>query len=199
MLTDWKQLVSFLMEQREVLHMRRTNQIQLRQMVYAAMFGALTAIGSLIVIPLQPLPITLQTLFTGLAGALLGGYTGALSQVIYVLLGLIGLPVFAGGKAGLGTLLGPSGGYLIGFIVGAYVVGKIIEVKKNPGLAWIVMALIAGNLVIYTLGTIQLAVVGNFSWVKALLVGVVPFLIGDFFKLLAAAWLTFKLRQHIRF
>lgn len=175
-----------------------TSNSPLRRMVYAAMFGALTAIGSLIVIPLQPLPITLQTLFTGLAGVLLGGYTGALSQIIYVLLGIIGLPVFAGGKAGLGTLLGPSGGYLLGFIAGAYVIGKIVETKREPGSVWLVMALVAGNLVIYMLGTLQLALVAHFSLLKAVMVGVVPFLIGDLLKLLTAAWLGLKLRRHIR-
>ncbi len=176
--------------------MVKTNN-PLRRMVYAAMFGALTAIGSLIVIPLQPLPITLQTLFTGLAGVLLGGYTGALSQVVYVLLGVIGLPVFAGGKAGLGTLMGPSGGYLIGFIVAAYVIGKIVEVRKEPGLAWIGLSLVVGNLVIYALGVAQLSLVAHISITKALLVGVVPFLFGDLLKLVAAALIALKLRNKI--
>ena len=177
--------------------MIRTRTNPLRRMVYAAMFGALTAIGSFIVIPLQPLPITLQTLFTGLAGVLLGGYTGALSQIVYVLLGIIGLPVFAGGKAGLGTLLGPSGGYLIGFIVGAFIIGKIVQARREPGLAWIVLALVVGNVVIYTLGTLQLSLVAHFSLLKSLLVGVVPFLIGDLLKLMAAAWLALKLRKNV--
>jgi len=177
--------------------MVKTNN-SLRRMVYAAMFGALTAIGSLIVIPLQPLPITLQTLFTGLAGILLGGYTGALSQVVYVLLGVIGLPVFAGGKAGLGTLMGPSGGYLIGFIVGAYVIGKIVEVRKEPGIAWIGLSLVVGNLVIYTLGVAQLSLVAHLSISKALMVGVVPFLFGDMLKLVTAALIALKLRDKIK-
>ena len=167
-------------------------------MVYAAMFGALTAIGSLIVIPLQPLPITLQTLFTGLAGVLLGGYTGALSQVVYVLLGVIGLPVFAGGKAGLGTLMGPSGGYLIGFIVAAYVIGKIVESRKEPGLAWIALSLVVGNLVIYALGVAQLSFVAHLSITKALLIGVVPFLIGDLLKLVTVTLIAHKLRNKIK-
>ncbi|MCB8817151.1 biotin transporter BioY [Desulfosporosinus shakirovi] len=173
-------------------------QNSLRRMVYAAMFGALTAIGSLIVIPLQPLPITLQTLFTGLAGVLLGGYTGALSQIVYVLLGVIGLPVFAGGKAGLGTLMGPTGGYLIGFIVAAYIIGKIVEVRKAPGFAWISLSLIVGNLVIYTLGVAQLSLVAHLSIPKALLAGVAPFLIGDLLKLVAATLIALKLRNKIQ-
>lgn len=176
--------------------MVKTNN-PLRRMVYASMFGALTAIGSLIVIPLQPLPITLQTLFTGLAGVLLGGYAGALSQVVYVLLGVIGLPVFAGGKAGLGTLMGPSGGYLIGFIVAAYVIGKIMEVRKEPGIAWIGLSLVVGNLVIYALGVAQLSLVAHISITKALLVGVVPFLIGDLLKIVTATLIALKLRNKI--
>ena len=176
--------------------MIQTNS-QLRRMVYAAMFGALTAIGSLIVIPMQPVPITLQTFFTGLAGVLLGGYTGALSQVVYVLLGVIGLPVFAGGEAGLGTLLGPKGGYLIGFIIAAYVVGKMVESRKESGLVWITISLVVGNLVIYALGVMQLSLVAHLSIVKALLLGVVPFLIGDLLKIVAAALISLKLRNNI--
>lgn len=176
--------------------MLRTQRISLRQMVYAAMFGALTAIGAFIVIPLQPVPITLQTFFSGLAGVLLGGYAGALSQIVYILLGIIGLPVFAGGKAGLGALLGPSGGYLIGFVVGAYVIGKIVEARREAGFPWIVLALVAGNLMIYALGTMQLSLVAHLSLAKAMLVGVVPFLVGDLLKLLATAVLAVKMKNY---
>ena len=77
--------------------------------------------------PLYPVPLTLQTLFTYLAGAVLGPSLGALSQVIYILLGGIGLPVFAGGKAGFGTLLGPTGGYLFGFIAASFAIGKLSD------------------------------------------------------------------------
>ncbi|MDA8224125.1 MAG: biotin transporter BioY [Desulfitobacterium hafniense] len=170
----------------------------LRRMVYASMFGALTAAGSLITIPMQPVPITLQTLFTGLAGVLLGGYAGALSQVVYVLLGVIGLPVFSGGKAGLGTLMGPTGGYLIGFIVAAYVIGKMVEAKKELGLAWLGLSLVVGNLVIYTLGVAQLSLVAHLSIPKALLAGVVPFLVGDVLKLVATALIGLKLRNQVK-
>jgi len=178
--------------------MIQSNHSQLKRMVYAAMFGALTAIGSMIVIPMQPVPITLQSLFSSLAGFLLGGYTGALSQIVYVLMGVIGLPVFAGGKAGLGILLGPTGGYLIGFIVAAYVIGKMVEARKESGLVWITISLVAGNLVIYTLGVMQLSLVAQISVVKALLAGVVPFLIGDVLKLAAAALIAYKLRNIIK-
>ena len=170
----------------------------LKRMVYAAMFGALTAIGAFIVIPLQPVPISLQTLFCSLAGVLLGGYTGALSQIVYIMLGIIGLPVFAGGKAGLGTLFGPTGGYLIGFIAAAFVIGKIIEARQKPSLIWIVLALLIGNLVIYALGVIQLSFIAHLSLIKSLLVGVVPFLPGDLLKLAVAAMIGYKFRQQFK-
>ena len=101
-------------------------------MIYASLFGAGTAAGAYLIIPLPPVPITLQTLFVwGLAGALLGARLGALSQLVYLLIGIIGLPVFAGGKAGLGVLFGPTGGYLIGFVAGAWVIGTLVNLKKN--------------------------------------------------------------------
>jgi biotin transport system substrate-specific component len=175
--------------------MKNTKSIQ--AMIYAAMFGAVTAVGAFIIIPIPPVPITLQTLFTALSGALLGGRLGALSQVIYVLLGIIGLPVFAGGKAGLGVLFGPTGGYLIGFIVGSYLIGKIIEIKKDAGIFLIAMAMIIGFLVLYAIGILQLSVVAKLSFVKALSVGMIPFLIGDALKIAVATFVTLKLRNRI--
>jgi biotin transport system substrate-specific component len=174
-----------------------TSKDLLRQKVYAAMFGALTAVGAYISIPLQPVPITLQDFFTFLAATLLGGYTGALSQVIYILLGIIGLPVFAGGKAGIGVLLGPTGGYLLGYIIGAFVIGKIVQMRKEPGWAWIIMASLIGLLIIYTVGAIQLSLVAKLSLAKTLLVGVVPFIPGDLCKLLLATVVYLKLSKYL--
>lgn len=169
----------------------------IRNMVYASMFGALTAIGALIVIPMQPVPFTLQTFFTGLSGALLGGSAGALSQIVYVILGCIGLPVFAGGKAGLGVLFGPTGGYLLGFIAGAYIIGKIVESRPQAGVIWSTAAILIGDLVIYGTGTLQLAIVAHLSPGKAILVGVVPFIIPELAKLIAAAYLSSRIRKRM--
>jgi len=177
--------------------MKRKN-LSIRGMIYASVFGAVTAAGAYIIIPLPPVPITLQTLFLYLAAALLGGRLGALSQAVYLLVGIIGLPVFAGGKAGLGVLLGPTGGYLIGFIAGAYVIGKLVEIKKAPGLIWIASALVAGTCVIYLLGVLQLMIIAKLPMDKAITVGVLPFLIGDALKIAAAAFITMKLRGRVR-
>lgn len=167
-------------------------------MVYASMFGAATAAGAYVIIPVPPVPITLQTLFSGLAGALLGGPLGALSQVVYVILGSMGLPVFAGGKAGLGVLFGPTGGYLIGFILGAYVTGRLTEMRKKAGFAWIAFAVAAGFVVLYACGVLQLSFIARLSVTKAVSVGMVPFLIGDAVKVLAAAVITLKVRNRVK-
>ena len=175
----------------------KNEKVPLKGMIYASMFGAATAVGAYIIIPFPLVPITLQTLFVNLSGALLGGLLGALSQVVYVLLGIIGLPVFAGGKAGMGILIGPTGGYLMGFIAAAYVIGKLIEVKEKPGLIWIIFSMVAGLIVIYTLGVIQLSLIAKLSFKKAVSVGVLPFLMGDALKIIAAALITLKIKDKI--
>lgn len=172
-------------------------QTSLRGMVYASLFGAMTAVGAYMIIPLPPVPITLQTLFLGLAGTLLGARLGALSQLVYLFLGILGLPVFAGGKAGLGVLFGPTGGYLIGFIAAAFIIGKLAALKKRPGFAWLSFSLIAGAAVIYTLGVLQLSLVARLSLAKALTVGVVPFLPGDGIKIVLTAIIALRLRDRI--
>ena len=175
-----------------------TDRLSTRGMIYASLFGALTAMGALVSIPLQPVPVTLQTLFLYLAGSLLGGSLGALSQLIYLVLGVIGLPVFSGGKAGLGVFLGPTGGYLVGFVAGAYVTGKIVRWRENPGLVWVVFAMLAGTAAVYALGVLQLVLVGKLSVGKAAAVGVLPFLPGDALKIAAASFITLRVRDRVR-
>ena len=105
---------------------------KLKGMVFAALFAALTGVVAWFKIPLPftPVPITLQTLLVLMSGAMLGAYYGALAMIIYLVLGAIGLPVFAGGSSGFGALLGPSGGYLLSYPIAAFVIGKMLEKKK---------------------------------------------------------------------
>jgi biotin transport system substrate-specific component len=172
---------------------RQTTDI--RKMVYASLFAALTAAGAWISIPVpfSPLPITLQTLFTMLSGAVLGPYFGVLSMIVYVLLGLIGLPVFAAGQSGLGVLFGPWGGYLVGFVFGAAVTGLLVSVKKKPGVAWLCLSMAAGDLVVYVFGVAQLALFSQYSLDKAILVGFIPFVPGDLLKLAIATLIARKI------
>jgi len=169
-------------------------RLSLRGMVYASVFGAVTAAGAYIIIPVPPVPITLQSFFLYLSAALLGGRLAALSQVIYLMIGIIGLPVFAGGKGGLGVLLGPTGGYLIGFVAGAYVVGRLAQLRREPGAVWLGLAMVCGTAVLYLLGMVQLILVAKFSIHQAIGVGVLPFLIGDGLKIGVAIALTLKLK-----
>lgn len=92
-----------------------TPNIQLRMMVYALLLAVLTAAGAYLAIPIGPVPIVLQNLFILLAGLLLGSRWGLASVRVYLLTGALGLPVFAGGLGGIGRLVGPTGGYLVGF------------------------------------------------------------------------------------
>lgn len=168
-----------------------------RGLTYAAFFGALTALGAYLIIPMVPVPITLQTLFCGLSGALLGSYLGAMSQAVYLLLGVIGLPVFAGGKSGLGILFGPTGGYLVGFVAAAFVTGKVMALRRSPSFCWTLSAIGAGQVVLYGLGILQLSLVAKLSLEKALWVGLLPFLPGDLLKITAAAVLCRKLVPYL--
>ena len=170
-------------------------------MLIVALFSALTAIGSLIRVPLpfSPVPITLQTLFTYMAGAILGGCLGSLSQLMYILIGISGLPIFAGGNAGLSVLIGPTGGYLVGVVVGTFVIGKMTEAKKNPGLLWLLTCMVVGTIIIYTLGVIQLMNLMKIDLYKAVIIGAAPFIAGDLLKMLVAVYATHQIRRTLPF
>lgn len=126
-------------------------RINTRDMVMCSLFAALIAIGAFIRIPVPYVPFTMQLLFTTLAGVLLGSKKGALSVGIYLAVGLIGIPVFTKG-GGIGYIFQPTFGYLIGFMVGAYVTGKIVEKYKKPTIKQIIIASLAGLSVIYLIG-----------------------------------------------
>src|SRR3972149_8733623 len=100
---------------------------KLRWMVLASLWAALTAVGAYIHVPIGPVPIVLSTLFVLLSGLLLGSRWGLTSMCLYLLVGAIGMPVFAGGKGGLAHFLGPTGGYLFGFLFASWITGFISE------------------------------------------------------------------------
>ncbi len=137
-------------------------------------------------LPFSPVPITGQTLAVLLIGALLGRRRGALAVVVYIGQGVLGLPVFAGGAAGWARLAGPTGGYLVGFVLAAYVVGLLAERGWDRRPATTVAAMALGNAVIYACGLVWLSgFVGGMD--KALTLGMTPFLVGDLLKIALAA------------
>lgn len=169
-------------------------------MAAAGLMAALTAVLAFVRLPVpwSPVPVSGQSLAVMVAGALLGPRLGALSQAVYVLLGAIGLPVYAGGMGGLPVLLGPTGGYLIGFILGAYVTGRIAGKGGGRRPARLVLAFVLGGVVaVYVPGIIQLALVTGTTLRQAVVLGALPFLPGDVLKVAAATVLMRALRAHL--
>ena len=163
-------------------------KITTKEMILISLFTALTAIGAFLSIPLGDVPITLQSMFTILAGLLLGPKLGALSQIVYVLLGLSGMRIFAGFSGGPQCIFKPSFGFLIGFIFAAYVVGKISHGGKSIGFKRIFLATLAGTFVIYLFGLPYMYIILNNVMGKAvpmstaIKTGYLIFLPGDMLK-----------------
>jgi biotin transport system substrate-specific component len=153
-------------------------------LVGAVAIAGLTFVGANIVIPLVPVPITLQTLFVLLAGAAIGGRYGAIGQGLYVFLGAFGLPVFAGGLGGLGVLGGPTGGYLLSFLVVPFVVGAML--RRSRSVPWLLFSFSVGTAVIFACGVTHLAVIYTRDVSEAIRVGMLPFLPGAALKIVAA-------------
>ncbi|MDD2214725.1 MAG: biotin transporter BioY [Oscillospiraceae bacterium] len=179
---------------------------QIRRLTLAALFAALTVIGAYIKIPIGPAPITLQTLFTLLAGLILGPWTGALSQLLYMGLGLIGLPVFTSG-GGLTAILTPSFGFVIGFVLAPLAMGGLERIRRTRqprtrGRAYLSLLLLAlvGTAVIYLVGVPYMYLVlrhvngVTLTFMQALKTGCLVFLPGDLAKCLLAAYVGQKLR-----
>jgi biotin transport system substrate-specific component len=137
-------------------------------------------------LPFTPVPITGQTFGVLLVGAALGSKRGVASLVSYLSMGAFGLPFFAGGAHGLGILIGATGGYLIGFVIAAYVIGLLAERGLERSVRTSIIPFLLGTVIIYVCGVSWLAVVLE-SLNKAIAAGLLPFLIGDAIKLIAAS------------
>jgi biotin transport system substrate-specific component len=166
----------------------RSAESRLTRRVAAVLFFAvLTAIGAAIEVPIpgSPVPVTMQSMIVSVSGVLLGPWLGAASQIVYVMAGAVGAPVFAGGAFGIGHLLGPTGGYLLAFPVAAAVTGWL---AGSPSAKWSVLsaarlgvAIFLGTVVIFAGGWSQLATLTGDA-ARALELGVLPFIVGDIVK-----------------
>ncbi len=147
-------------------------------------------------LPFTPVPLTLQTLFVLLSGALLGSKRGPASVIVYIILGMSGIPVFASGGVGLARLLGPTGGYLVGFAAASFAVGFLFErgLGKSPLTRTLVM--LAGSVLIYAFGLPRLA---SFTgWDRVFALGLYPFISGDLLKLGAVILLLQSLSGYMQ-
>jgi biotin transport system substrate-specific component len=142
-------------------------------------------------------PLTLQTFFVLLGGALLGGNLGAITQFSYIIIGIAVVPVFSGAGSGWLYLLGPTGGYLVGFVAAAYVTGRILHSAK-AGMARAIVSFAAGSLIIYAFGMLWLISLYGMSATHAALAGALPFVPGDMAKVLVAAVIYSRISPRIK-
>lgn len=163
------------------------------QLFWISTFSILTVFAAQVSIPVKPVPFTLQTMLVILSGAFLGARNGALSQIAYLTVGAIGLPVFANFNMGFAALVGPTGGYLIAFPVAAFLVGKISE--NNKSFFIITAAMVLGTLTILLSGAAYLSLFfgGNFS--EAFKAGVLIFTVWDVIKISAAISIYYTLSK----
>jgi biotin transport system substrate-specific component len=154
-------------------------------------FTLLTILGAKVEIPIQPVPFTLQTFFVLLSGAFLGKKDGAISQLIYLIIGAAGLPVFAGPFAGIAKIMGPTGGYLIAFPIAAFLTGSMLEL--NSGTFKIFFSMFIGIMVIYLLGVLHLNIFYLHNIQESLMSGLVIFSVWEFVKVVGAGMLFKKL------
>ncbi|CAD2073287.1 biotin transporter BioY [Phocicoccus pinnipedialis] len=154
-----------------------------KQLILVALFAALIAIGAQISIPIGPVPITLQAPMVILAGCLLGSRYGVLSVVVYILIGLIGIPVFAGGSGGLASLVSPSFGFIIGFLPLAFFAGLAARSESSLFMSGIIVTI--GVLILFAIGLVYFMIIMNYVMVspvsvtKAIMYTVTPFIVKD--------------------
>ena len=162
-------------------------------------FILFTAFGAYVRIPLpfSPVPITLQTFFVLLSGAFLGGNLGALSQLSYIGLGLTGLPIFTAAGSGPAYIFGPTAGYLFGFCMASFIVGRFIKYSRNNFFLTLAIFCIA-DLILLSCGVIWLKFIFGYPLKKLLLIGLLPFIPGDLLKAWAAASLYLRLKERAK-
>ncbi|NSL52430.1 biotin transporter BioY [Calidifontibacillus erzurumensis] len=173
--------------------------MKLKDMMYVSLLTAIVAaLGLLppIVLPFTPVPITSQSLGVMLAGAILGARRGCMSLLIFVLLVAIGAPILSGGRGGFGVIVGPSGGYIIGYIIGAFIVGLLVEKFWNSltTLKIFLFNIVGGIFVVYLLGVSYYAHVSNLNIGEAAISALV-YIPGDLIKALVAAVIAMKMKK----
>ncbi len=164
--------------------------------VYASLMAAMIAAGAYLAIPIGPVPIVLQNLFVFLSGLLLGSRWGFACVAVYILVGACGLPIFSIGRGGIGHILGPTGGYLLGYLPAVYVIGLISD-KGGQRVVFDVIAMVFGGIIVYACGVTWLKILTGMTLSKTLAVGMYPFILGDALKIIVAVPIAKALRPVI--
>lgn len=171
-------------------------QLKLRSMIITALFAAIIGILAQVTIPLPLVPITGQTLAIGLAATILGARYGTLSVLLYLVIGSAGVPVFSEFSGGISKLVGPTGGFLVGFIPATYIMGWYME-KRGFTYKNAIVANIIGMFITLVFGTAWLKISADLSWTAALAAGFTPFLIVGVIKAVLASWIGIIVRNRL--
>lgn len=173
-----------------------------RNLLLVSLFVALTAVCAQISIPLPSgVPITLQILAVFLSGTILGAKLGFVSQLVYILLGVIGIPVFASSTSGLQILLGLTGGYIWSFPIASFIIGFITEniiTNKNPLIIIrYSLSFLLGLITIYILGSLQFYILSNIPYIDTLKLTILPFIIPDLIKIAISVPIALKIKKSL--
>lgn len=174
-----------------------------RKLILISLFAAIICILSITAIPLTPVPITLQVFAILITGAILGRKSAPIAVLVYIFLGSVGLPVFAQGDAGFSVLIGPLGGYLIGFVAASFIIGLTVDLgyekisRKGTKLFILALSMILGIIVIYIFGVVQLSIVRGLSLEQAFMAGCLPFIPFDIAKAVVAVLLAYPIKEQL--
>lgn len=175
-------------------------KIKAYDIVIIAIMSALLAVCSFIAIPVGALPVTLQTFAVFVCVGILGKKRGTVSVLIYILLGVIGIPVFSGFQGGLSVLMGPTGGFIAGFLPAVFVAGLIME-KTGRKIPFMIVSFFAGTAICYICGIFWYIFVfsgGKSDFVSALTLCVLPYIIPDIIKITLASVVSTAVRKRIK-
>ncbi len=166
-----------------------------KDLIICSLFAAITAILAQIAIPFPGgVPLTMQTLAVSLAGILLGAKKGFISQLIYVLMGAVGMPVFAGFTGGLSIVVGSTGGFILSFPIMAYVIGIICEKYNDKFIVF--AAMILGSIANYAVGTVYFSLITQLPMMESFMACVAPFIFTGIVKAILATVVGLKLTQN---
>ncbi len=176
--------------------MENTKKLSTRQLTLIWVMTAVICVLGPLSLPIGIVPISLTNLAIYFAVYVLGGKRGTLSYIVYLFIGLVGIPVFSGFSGGFPKLFGPTGGYLIGFIFMAFISGIFIDKFSNK-IYMGFLGMVLGTIVTYIFGTAWLAYEAHMAFIKALAVGVLPFIPGDIVKIIIASLIGPKIKKRL--
>ncbi len=172
-------------------------KMNIKEMTKLSLCIALICVSSYIVIPLPftPVMITGQTMAVNLVALILGPIHSAICIAAFILLGVSGLPIFAGGSSGLGVLFGPTGGFILGFLLAVVAISHLKGKKANL-FRYLLVTVFIGIPIIHLLGAAYMSYILNITYIKALQLGVIPFLVGDLIKAVLASIIAVRLNNY---